>query len=146
MKPAVAFTSIPVVDRHPIKCVFTCDQGPLQIVMNNLANPAKTHEFLAVRQLHVENAKPEAPTKDDIKQLIKPPSAATPPSQTTDKPATTIRTVPVATPAEKDSAEIMGGESLKVYLEVDYLRFRNPEEVAAAPAPKAPAPAAAPRR
>jgi hypothetical protein len=142
-KPAVAFTSIPVVDRHPIKCVFTCDQGPLQNVMNNLANPAKTPQFLAVRQLHVENTKPEAPTKDDIKQLIKPPgSAATPPPRTTEKTVSTIRTVPVATPAEKDAAEIMGGESLKVYLEVDYLRFRKPEEVSATPAPKIPAPAA----
>jgi hypothetical protein len=155
-KPLPVSFAAPVVDRHPIKIVFTCDQGPLQKVMNNLANPAKTPQFLAVRQMHVENTKQEAPTKEEIKALIKPAGESTTASEAPPEPAPStggksviaaVRTVPVVKPAPKDAAEIMGGEMIKVYLEVDYLRFRKPDaEDAANPAPKAPAPAPAPRR
>ncbi len=42
-------------------------------------------------------------------------------------------------PAKADAAEIMGGEDLRVYMEVDYIRFRKPpaDDAAMAPAPRA---------
>ena len=137
----VAPTVAAVVDRYPIKCVFTCDSGPLQNVMNSLANPAVTPDFLAVRQLHVENEKKEAPTKDEIRQILQQdrtaaPTPPSPPPTAGGKGAPPSKEIPPAIPQKKDAAVILGGEMIKVYLEVDYLRFRQPAaEGAAAPAP-----------
>jgi hypothetical protein len=133
----VAPTVAAVVDRYPIKCVFTCDSGPLQNVMNSLANPSVTPDFLAVRQLHVENEKKEAPTKDEVRQIIQTPGLQAPPSTGEKKVST--EEIPPALPQKRDAAVILGGESIKVYVEVDYLRFRQPkadEAAAPAPAPK----------
>lgn len=124
----------PVYDRYPIKCIFTCDSGPLQAVLNSLSNPAQTPQFLLVRQLHVENEKKEAPTTEEVRNLLKPgaPKPVAPPAPPS---AAAARAIPPAVPAEPDAATIMGGENLKVYVEVDYLRFRQPAaEGAAAPA------------
>lgn len=137
--PVVPAT-VAVVDRYPIKCVFTCDSGPLQNVMNSLANPAVTPDFLAVRQLHVENEKKEAPTKDEIRQILQDRNAAptppSPPPTAGGKGAPPSKEIPPAIPQKKDAAVILGGEMIKVYLEVDYLRFRQPAaEGATAPAP-----------
>lgn len=134
-QPVAAPLAEPVVEPHPITCVFTCDQGPLQSVMNNLSNPASTPQFLVVRQLHVENEKQEAPTKEEVKTKIKP-QGFTPPAPSPDKLPGAKRSVPTVTPLPADAAEIMGGEMIKVYMEIDYLRFRQPPEGTAAPAPK----------
>jgi hypothetical protein len=121
----------PVLDRYTIKCIFTCDSGPLQNVMNNLANPAKTPQFLAVRMLRVENTKQEAPTKEEIRAIITKNAQEATTTQDTAAPAPKTpvpnapRLVPVAKAAPADAAEIMGGEDLKVYMEVDYIRFRK---------------------
>jgi len=120
-----------VLDRYVIKCSFTCDSGPLQNVMNNLADPKKTPQFLAVRQLNVQNTKQEAPTKEEIKGLLtrtnqEASQEAPPPAPKTTAP-NAPRLVPVVKKAAPDAAMIMGGEDLKVYMEVDYIRFRKLE-------------------
>jgi len=130
----IVIQGAPVLDRYTIKCTFTCDSGPLQNVMNNLANPAKTPQFLAVRQLHVENARQEAPTKEEVKNIlnrVNQDSGTTTTESAAPAPKTPApnapRLVPVAKPAKEDAAMIMGGEDLKVYMEVDYIRFRKLE-------------------
>jgi len=113
-----------VLDRYTITSVFTCDQGPLQNVMNMLSNPAKTPHFLAVRIMRVENEKPEGTTKEEVRITIKPPPAPT--SDTTKKPGDAARSTDSVTPLPPDAVTIMGGEALKVFLELDYIRFRKP--------------------
>ena len=136
-----------VVDRYPIKCLFTCDSGPLQAVMNSLANPAKIHDFLAVRQLHVENEKKDAPSKDEVRNELRSDrgDAAPPREAPTPKGKEASMEIPPAIKQKKDAASIMGNEAIKVYMEVDYLRFRD-SAADGTPAPGAAAPAPAPKR
>lgn len=114
----------PVLDRYTITCVFASDQGPLQNVMNALSNPAEMPHFLAVRLIRVENEKLEGASKDEIKNLIKaaPPAPADVPKKNGE--AATATNAP--TPLPPDAVAIMGAEELKVYLEIDYVRFRQP--------------------
>ncbi len=129
--------SEPVLDRYTIKCTFTTDQGPLQAVMNNLSNPAKTPDFLAVRLLRVENEKTEAPTKDEVRapQQNNTPVEAPAPPRVGDPKAPPSNIIAPPKPLPPDSRAIIGSENLKVYLELDYIRFRQPPGEDA-PAPK----------
>jgi hypothetical protein len=137
--PAAA--SDQVLDRYTIKCTFTTDQGPLQAVMNNLSNPTKSPDFLAVRLLRVENEKIDAPTKDEIRNnqnLNAPIEAPAPPKTADAKPGDAktpaVNVIPQPKPQPPDARAIIGAENLKVFLEVDYIRFRQPpDEKAAAP-------------
>lgn len=119
-----------VLDRYTIKCTFTTDQGPLQAVMNNLSNAAKTPDFLAVRLMRVENEKTDAPTREEIRvpQQNNPVNEAPAPPKTGDgkSPASSNPIIAPPKPQPPDARSIIGSESLKVYLEVDYIRFRQP--------------------
>ena len=114
-KQSVALNSQePVLDRYPIKLAFTTDQAPLQNLMNILSNPNPNvmPHFTVVRLISIENEKNEGPLKSDIKVATEASSAA---------PATPTEVIA----AKPDAVTIMGEELLKVYLEVDYLRFRD---------------------
>lgn len=135
---AAAPTFESVLDRYTIKCSFTTDQGPLQAVMNTLSDPAKMPDFLAVRLMRVENEKSEAPNKSDIKNRR-------PEANRDERPRPGVGTTgssPVSNvivppkPAPPDAVAIIGAEFLKVYLEIDYIRFRPPAEEAAPAPPK----------
>ncbi len=104
-----------VLDRYPIKLSFTTDQAPLQNLMNVLSNPNPKvmPHFTVVRLLSIENEKSEGPLKSDIK--INNDSATPPPAEATG----------VVAAAKPDAVTIMGEELLKVYMEVDYIRFRE---------------------
>jgi hypothetical protein len=127
----------PVLDRYPIKVMFTTDQAPLQASMNVLSDPARMPHFLVIRQFRLENEKPDGPRKDSIRLEPSPveDSAAPPP----DKKAVDLNAITPPAPAPPDTITIMGEEMLKIYLEVDYVRFRKPvsdEAETAAPAAK----------
>lgn len=121
-------TAEQVLDRYTIKCVFTTDQGPLQAVMNNLSNAAKTPDFLAVRLMRVENERTDAPTKEEIKfpQQNNPAPEPPAPPKTGDAKAPASNIIAPPRPQPPDARAIIGFENLKVYLEVDYIRFREP--------------------
>lgn len=137
----------PVLDRYPIKLTFTTDQGPLQAVMNTLCHPGKMPHFLVVRQFRVENARLDGPTKEEMNQrrTATPAAASEEPAARPEdlpKPGAPRLIVPPK-PAPVDAYDIMGNEQLKVYMEVDYIRFRNApeleeEEAVASPAPAKP--------
>ncbi len=112
-----------VLDRHTITCVFTCDQDPLRNVMNVLSNPATMPHFLAVRLMRVENEKAEGASKEEVKNLIK--SVPTSQVDAPKKPGEAVSASYSPAPLPPDAVTIMGGEELKVYLEIDYIRFRQ---------------------
>lgn len=125
-----------VLDRYTIKCNLTTDQRPLETLMNSLSNAADTHDFLVVRLLRVDNERPDAPTKEEIRAAQRNSASsetpAPPPSPVGLKtPALNIIVPPKPLPA--DARTIIGAEALKVYLEVDYIRFRQPPAGGAVP-------------
>lgn len=113
-----------VLDRYTITCTITCDQEPLRNVMNMLSNPATMPHFLAVRLIRVENEKPEGTSKEEVKNLLKAVPAAS--ADAPKKPGEPANSSDSAAPLPPDAVTIMGGEELKVYLEIDYIRFRDP--------------------
>jgi len=134
-KPLItaAAAAEPVLDRYPIKLIFTADQAPFQAVMSLLSDPAKMPHFLVVRQLKVENTKLEGPLKEEVRSKRQ--QAMSSAAQPGGDPALAIapkvsdsgtETILPPPPAPPDTFTIMGEEQLKVYLEVDYIRFRKP--------------------
>jgi hypothetical protein len=124
----------PVLDRYPIKMMLTLDQGPFQNLMNTLNNPSQMTHFLVTRLLRVENEKQDGPLKSEIRisregefsQEGLPAAPAPEPSGAA--PGSQVIVAPK--PAAADSVTIMGEEKLKVYLEVDYIRFRPVDNTA----------------
>jgi hypothetical protein len=144
----------PVLDRYPIKLRLLTDQAPFQTVVNTLCHPGKMPHFLVVRLIRVENEKMMGPTKEEMKtkqtQAQTGVTATTAEVKPTEPPKPDApRMLPVPKPATPDVFDIMGGELLNVYLEVDYIRFRpaaaleEEEAVPPSAAPSAPAASAA---
>ena len=135
----------PVLDRYPIKLMITTDQAQLQTLLNTLCHPGKMPYFLVVRQLRIENSRLDGPTKEEMNSKqsaaaasangLEPVKPTTPPAP--DAP----QIIAPPKPAPPDAYDIMGNELLKVYMEIDYIRFRPAPEVqeeeAEAPASKA---------
>lgn len=117
----------PVLDRYTVKAFLTTDQAPFQAVMNTLSDPAKMPDFLVVRLLRVENEQAEGKLKEEVRSATRPMSvegevdASVPDAAAA---ADGARTITAPTPLPKDAVPIMGEEKLKVYLEIDYVRFR----------------------
>lgn len=122
----------PVLDRFPVKMIVTTDQTPFQTIINTLCDPVKMPHFLVVRLVRVENERQDGPSRDEIARKKNPETAI---EQSTD-PAVPggAAAAPKVAP---DAVTIMGEEKLKVYLEVDYVRFRAlaTEEAAETPSP-----------
>ncbi len=131
----------PVLDRYPIKLLITTDQGPLQSILNTFCHPGKMPYFLVVRQLRIENQRLDGPTKEEMNakrsstasaaaglEPLKPAAPAAP-----DAP----QLISAPRPSAPDAYDIMGNELLKVYLELDYVRFRPAAEIEEEAAPDA---------
>lgn len=131
----------PVLDRYPIKLMLTTDQGPFQNLMNTLSNPSKMPHFLVVRQLRVENEKLDGPLKSEIRisrdggASAEAPVSAPAPEASGAPAGAQVIVPPKASP--KDAITIMGEEKIKLYLEVDYIRFRPSAEIEEPAAPAA---------
>ncbi|QIF04507.1 Amuc_1100 family pilus-like protein [Roseimicrobium sp. ORNL1] len=110
----------PVLDRYPVKMIVTTDQTPFQNIVNTLCDPVKMPHFLVVRLVRVENERQDGPSREEITRKKNPEVSI---EQSSDP------TAPGGAAASKvapDAVTIMGEEKLKVYLEVDYVRFRKP--------------------
>lgn len=115
-KPARAIAQ--VVERRTLTMQFTTDQVALQILMNSLASKAKVPYFTAVRVLRVENEKQEGPLR-----------SATLPKDDTPKDngkAAKLGENEAPHPAPHDAFMVLGGEKIRVYAEIDLVRFLDP--------------------
>lgn len=110
-----------VVERRTVKCSVVADQGPLQVLMNKLASPSQMPFFTVVRLLRVENEKLEGPLRSAVQA---PRDDETEPKPPTEPPNPNI--IEPAKPAREDSVAVLGQENLKVYLEIDLVRFLEP--------------------
>lgn len=124
-KPIItaAAAAEPVLDRYPLKLTITTDQSPFQQVVNTLSNPSKMPHFLVLRLLRIENEKQEGPLKDEVKNRRNeesPPAPQPKDGAAPGGPATIMAPVP----APHDAVTVMGEEKLKVYMGIDYIRFR----------------------
>jgi hypothetical protein len=139
-KPAVPVKAVAkMVERRTLTFTLTCDQGPLQKVLNRLASPSQMPYFAAIRLLRVENEKNEGPLRGAISlELNKQKAAqldAEAGSQATGEQVAigpdgqpvpveaTPKAAEKAKPGVKDAVGVMGQEKLKVYMEIDLIKF-----------------------
>lgn len=126
-----------VVERRTLTLKLTTDQGPLQALLNALASPSQMPYFTIVRQVRVENEKQEGPSKNAALFQKKDTASSTPAAAPTpEAPATGADGAPAApkvevivppTPSNRNATTVIGGEKLKVYLEIDLVRFVEPQ-------------------
>lgn len=119
----------PVLDRYTMKAFLTTDQAPFQAVINALSDPAKTSDFVVVRLLRIENEQAEGKLKEEVRSATRNLTSENQPGEESETPAPEgaaagARTINAPAPLPKDAVPIMGEEKLKVYLEIDYIRFR----------------------
>lgn len=129
-----------VVERRTLTMTLTSDQGALQKFLNQLASPSQMPYFTAIRLLRVENEKNEGPLRAAIAQELSKQKAPAlegveggeaqvvigadgQPVTATPEP----KTAEVAKPGVKDAVGVMGQEKLKVYVEIDLIKFIDAE-------------------
>lgn len=146
-KPAAPAKEVAkMVERRTLTLTLTSDQGPLQKFLNQLASPSKMPYFAAIRLLRVENEKNEGPLRAAITQELnkaKAPVFTSEGDGSTDQvvigadgqPAPVVapeaKATEAAKPGVKDAVSVAGQEKLKVYMEIDLIKFIDAEATAA---------------
>jgi hypothetical protein len=132
-----------VVERRVVTMDIITDQGPLQSFLNALASASQMKQFTVVRLLRIDNEKTEGPTTKaavatgngglqpiNRDGLVTPVAADTTPTPgINDAAAAAAKTevITAAKPEKPDAVKVLGGEELRVHLEIDLVRFLEPE-------------------
>jgi hypothetical protein len=121
-----------VVEKRTVTLDITTDQAPLQTLLNTLASATLMKHFTVLRILRVENEKLEGPlTNTRTKGLNEPvtPSVepAAGPVEGAAPAAPKAEVIEATKAAPPDAQKVLGGEMLKAHLEIDLMRFLEPE-------------------
>ncbi len=133
-----------VVERRVLTLDLVTDQAPLQAFLNTLASATQMKYFTIVRLLRIENEKTEGPpTKAAVATgngglqtlnkdgLVTPVAADTTPTPSANDGAAAaapkVEVITAAKPEKPDAVKVMGGEELRVHLEIDLVRFLEPD-------------------
>jgi hypothetical protein len=132
-----------VVEKRTVTLDITTDQAPLQTLLNTLASASLMTHFTVLRVLRIENEKLEGPLTNgrpktatggyDIKNssglvdAVAEPVATPAPAEGA-APATAKAEVIEAAKADPpDAQKVLGGEMLKAHIEIDLIRFLEPD-------------------
>ncbi len=118
-----------ITERRQVRVVIRTDQGALQTLLSNLASPSEMPFFTVVRLLRVENEAKDGPPRITAAAATTPipidptalPVIPAPTGATPAKPAPTG-----IQPAAADSHVVLGKETLRAFLEIDLVKFVNP--------------------
>lgn len=134
-------TQPPLVEKRNVSLVMTLDQGALQRIMSQLANPvdmkvlpeADQSFFTSIRVLRVENQSKEGPVRRRSAGLpVESASGSSPSGSAKAADASSVGLLPPP-PAPADSVPVMGQELLKVQMEIDLVKFSDAIRVAVTP-------------
>lgn len=131
-----------ILEKRQITVSLTLDQGALQLVTSRLANPSEMPHFTSLRLLRVENQRQEGPPRGGtpMNQGVGPgPLDPGPGPGPGGKPGEVSDEIVPPPPAPVDSYPIIGQEKLKVYMEIDLVKFLDGARGVAAqtaPAPR----------
>ena len=129
-----------VVEKRTVTMDITTDQVPLQSLLNTLASATRMKHFTVLRILRVENEKLEGPPssahqrsdKDLVTPSVEPAAPTPPPTADGAAPAAPkVEVIEAPKAAPQDARKVLGGELLKAHLEIDLIRFLEPESGAA---------------
>lgn len=97
------------------------DQVPLQLLMNRLASPSGIPFFTVVRNLRVENVAQIGPLRSEV--FVPSGGEGNAGTGVEGEDAPSDGTIRAAEPEAPDSVAVMGNENLRVYMEIDLVRF-----------------------
>jgi len=124
-----------VVEKRTVTLDITADQAPLQALLNTLASATLMKHFTVLRVARIENEKLEGPLTNGKAKAegnpLTPPIAVEPPppdaSADKEKDKSKAEAIPVVKPERPDAEKVLGGEMLKAHLEIDLIRFLEPD-------------------
>lgn len=127
-----------VTERWQVRTVIATDQAALQVLMSKLASPSETLDipyFPIVRLMRIENERKDGPTTAQA-AVPNPGAPPTPPTNPTPPApsgadAGAADVIEAAKPAGRDSVVILGNEKLRVFLEIDLVKFLDAQAAAA---------------
>ena len=135
-----------VVEKRTVTLDITADQAPLQAFLNTLASATLMKHFTVLRLARIENEKLEGPLTngkpknsppgyklEDNNGLINPVAVEPPPpdgAADKEKDKTKVEAIPVVKAEHPDAEKVLGGEMLKAHLEIDLMRFLEPDSAA----------------
>ncbi len=115
---------ISITERRQVRITLRADQAAIQTVLSGLASPSEMPFFTVVRLLRIEN-----------EAQIGPPRTTGLPSDPDVPPGPNDQAKPTpvgAQPASPDSFVVLGRETLRAYIEIDLVKFLNPQAQQAA--------------
>ncbi|HYF34191.1 MAG TPA: Amuc_1100 family pilus-like protein [Prosthecobacter sp.] len=122
-----------VSERWSVRTVVVVDQAGLQALLSKLASPSETLNipyFPIVRLVRIENERKEGPPMAQQVSSVPPEGGSTPPVTVAPAPGTNADAIQAAKPAPPDSVVILGNEKLRVFLEIDFVKFLQPQAAA----------------
>ena len=128
---ATAPQPISITERRKVQIMVRADQPALQTLLSALTSPSDMPFFTVARLVRIENEVQAGPARSagllapPIEPLVDPNAAPAPEGQ--------AKPVPVGgQPAPVDSKLVLGTELLRAYIEIDLVKFLNPQTAAAA--------------
>lgn len=115
--PAAA-GALSITERRQVTLTVRADQAALQTLLSGFASPTDMSFFTVVRLLRIENEVQQGPLVGVV--------GGTPPQPGVEPPVTAG-----VQPAPKDSQVVLGNELLRAYIEIDLVKFLNPQTAAA---------------
>lgn len=119
--------AVNITDRRQLKVVVRADQSALQTLLSKLASPSDMPFFTVVRLLRIENESQEGPPRVAMSAPV---SAPTVTEGNAGAAPTEVVAAKAIQPAPVDSRVVLGKETLRAYLEIDLVKFLNPQTAA----------------
>jgi hypothetical protein len=128
-----------ITERRQVRIVVRTDQAALQTLMSKLASPSEMPFFTVVRLLRIENEAQVGPVRVAVASAtpslpIEGAASAADPSATPVPATPSGSAKPAANgvqPAPADSRVVLGKETLRAFLEIDLVKFLNPQTASA---------------
>ncbi len=134
---ATAPQTVSITERKQVRLAVRADQAALQTLLSSLASPSEMPFFTVARLVRIENESQIGPAR--LLQASAAPVGTDPsvPAEASAAPAAPASgeaapTKPGLTPAAPDSQVVLGREYLRAFLEIDLVKFLNPQTAAAA--------------
>lgn len=116
---------VSITDRRQVRIMVRADQAALQTLLSGLASPSEMPFFTVVRLLRIENEAQVGPPRSSGLAPTQEPPIGEPPAPGPDgAPKPAPAGVQAASP---DSFVVLGRETLRAYIEIDLVKFLNPQ-------------------
>ena len=130
---AAAPSALNITERRKVQMVVRADQSALQTFLSALASPSEMPYFSVARLVRIENEAQIGPARSPSAEAPVSQDVPTPDAGATNQPDSQPKPAPAgkqAAPA--DSRVVLGREILRAYIEIDLVKFLNPQTAAAA--------------